>query len=323
MRNKFIIGFLTGLIAISLFGCSGLLGKNSAKLGKSAKIEAASSAPIDQTQKQINDTKDQRLTSIGAWSSGVEYSLNKITNEEPAGIIAMEINDRIQALANKPNLKEEEEVFGIIDSLLTNKIAGEKLLAQKDNEIIKLQTHIRDLNIKHETAVSDYRNNMESVARQSDAYKSTIQEIDSGWGLAAIWYGIKKLISRITLTLGILAVLFIILRFAAASNPIAASIFSVFNQVGSWAINLLKGIFPKAASISGLVPHSDYKGYKDTLSKIVDAIETVKLKEELLKKTNPNPDIGMGDLSLEIAKSFTPEDSNRVTEAKKNLLWKL
>jgi hypothetical protein len=292
-------------------------------MGKAAKQEASAAAPIDNTEKQLNDIKDKRLTSIGAWSDGVEYSLNKVTNQEPAVVIAQEVNSKVQTLANKPTLKEQEEIFKLIDSLLTNAIEGKKLLAEKNEEIIKLQTSVSDLSIKHETAVRDYRSIAEASARQNDAYKATIQEMDAGWGLAAIWYGIKKLVSRIALTLGILAVLFIVLRALSTTNPIAASIFAIFNQVGSWIINALKGIFPKAASISGLVPHSDYKGYKDTLSKIVDAIETVKSKESLLKKTGSTTCISMDDLSTELSKLFTPEDADRVTNAKKDLLWKL
>lgn len=323
MKNKFVLGFLTCLIAVSIIGCGGLLSKNSGKMGKAAKQEAAAAIPIDTTEKQLNDIKDKRLTSIGAWSGGVEYSLNKVTNQEPAVDIAQEINSKVQALANKPTLKEQEEIFRLIDSLLTNAVAGKKMLAEKNEEIIKLQTTIGDLNSKHASAVADYRSIAEASARQNDAYKTTLQEMDAGWGLSAIWYGIKKLISRIALTLGILAVLFIVLRALSATNPIAASIFAIFNQVGSWIINILKGIFPKATSISGLVPHSDYKGYKDTLSKIVDAIETVKSKESLLKKTGSTTCISMDDLTTELSKLFTPDDADRVTNAKKDLLWKL
>ena len=65
----------------------------------------------------------------------------------------------------------------------------------------------------------------------------------------------------------------------ASSNPIAASIFAIFEQVGSWAINIIGLILPKAASIAGNIATSAYNEVKSGLTKVVDAVETVKLQQ--------------------------------------------
>ncbi len=323
MKNKFILGFATALLLVSLVGCTGLLGQNGGVFGKTAKKEAAAALRIDTKNDEIKKTDEQRLTSIGAWSEGVGYSLNKSTNSEPAVTVAKDINDRVKALANKPNLDELKEVMGIIDTLLTNQISGQIMLVEKDKEIIKLQTRVQDLQDQKEDAINKYRNISEVNARTADQYKATLSDMDSFWGFGAITYGIKKLFTKLLLTLAIGTVIFIALRILAQTSPIAASIFMIFEQVGSWFINMLRGIFPKAASISGLVPQEDYQGYKNTLHKIVDAIETVKSKEKILKKTDPNDHISMDELETEIAKSFNGDDSDRVNQAQKSLLWKI
>ena len=56
---------------------------------------------------------------------------------------------------------------------------------------------------------------------------------------------------------------------------------------------------------------------------IVDAIESVKLKETTLKKVDMKSCVSMDDLTTEIAKSFNSDDADRVTKAKKDLNWKL
>lgn len=323
MKNKFIIGFLSGLLAISLFGCSGLLSKNKGTYGKIAKQEEVAAAKIDKPTDQLNAIKDQRLTSIGALSSGVNYSLNKVTNSEPAVDIAKQVNDRVKTLANKPSLVEEKEIFNIIDSLLTNAIAGQKMLSDKDKQIIKLQSNITELQTDREDAFTKYRNLAETAALKGDASTATLKEMNSFWGFGAITYGIKKFISRAAITLIVLLIVFVALRILATMNPIAASIFAIFEQIGSWVVSVIKKVLPKATSISGLVSTEDYQGYKTTLHKVIDAIEVVKEKESLLKKNSPGTCISMDDLSNEIAKSFDSQDSERVTTAKKELLWKM
>jgi len=308
----------------TLMGCSSLLKNNEGIFGKSSKNTAAAASDIRDINTKLAETDQTRLTHIGAWSKGVEYSLDKSTNRnEPAISTAKTINTRVEELANKPEMEELKQVYKIVDSFLTNTVEGQKLLNKKDKEIIHLEDTITELNQEKQDAIKIYTQIAEANAAKADQYKTTIQQLDGNWGINAMWYGIKKFFSRIALTLGILTVLFIILRILATTNPIAASIFAIFNQIGSWLINMLKGIFPKAASISGLVPHTDFQGYKTTLTKIVDAIEVVKSKEATLKTTNPTQCISISDLSTEIAKSFDSADTARVDDTKKSLLWKL
>ena len=322
MKNKFILGFISAIIVTSFIGCAGLLGKNEGVYGKTSKKETAAGQKIDTKDAEIKRVDEDRLTSIGAWSSGVEYSLNKSINSDPAIETGIEINKRVQALAEKPTLEELQEVYNIIDSLLTNQIVGKKMLAEKDKEIIKLQTHVQGLADEKENAINRYRNLAETSARITDQYKTTLSEMDSFWGFGAIKYGITKLISRLALALGIGLVLFIAMRILAQTSPIAASVFAIFEHVGSWMINAFSKILPKSTSIAGFIPQEDYQGYKTTLHKIVDAIEIVKSKVDTLKKSGDSQQVTIDDLSIELAKSLDSQDSIRIDTAKKDLLWK-
>jgi hypothetical protein len=318
----FFRGFFVCLTLICLLGCHGLLYKNEGVLGKASLTQAQATQAIRDINTEINKTDDDKLTHIGAWSAGVDYSLQHVTNKEPAVITAQEINQRVKDLANKPDTEELKEVYRIVDTLLTNQANGLKLLEKKDQDIIKLESHIDQLNQEKQEAIKKYVGIADANAQAADQYKATLKELDSGWGLAAVWYGLKKFIVHIAWTLGIIAVLFIVLRIFAATNPIAGSVFSIFEQIGSWAINSLKTLVPKAASISKLVSVDVSEGYKSTLHKVVDCIEVVKSNEEILRKSNPTSSIGIDDLQTELSKTLNTEDSTRIAEAKKALLWK-
>ena len=103
--------------------------------------------------------------------------------------------------------------------------------------------------------------------------------MDSWGGLGAVWYGLHKFIVRMAWVLGIGGVLFFILRILASSNPIAGAIFGIFDQIGSWMVNTISVIFPKALSIAGNVTTEVYNGTKSALTSIVDSVETVKLQQ--------------------------------------------
>lgn len=317
--KKLFTSFIIGIIAFSFTGCNTLLHKNEGVFGKSSKSIDKISNQIDDVTVQLSHTDQQRLTSIGAWSKGVEHSLDKATNKEPAIVTAQKINERVEELANHPDIDELKQVYKIVDTLLTNEVEGQKLLDKKDKEIAKLQQNIVDLNQQKQDTIKDYMNAAEANAAKADQYQATLKGLQGGWGINAIWFGIKTLVSRIAIGLGIFAVLFFVLRLLAASNPIAGSIFSIFEIGASWVINSIKSIFPKSVDFSKLVPTHIADGYKSTLKNIMDE---VLLLEHQQKSTNPPTSITLDQLVVNIQKNLNDQDKINVAEIKGELNWK-
>ena len=102
-----------------------------------------------------------------------------------------------------------------------------------------------------------------------------------------------------------------ILRFAAATNPIAGAIFSIFEHIAAGAISLIKGIAPKSVDFSNLTSSFEFTRYKNTLDKVVDSIEHLKVIEA---KTGVN--YSLKDLRVELDKNLNDADKKLIGELK-------
>jgi hypothetical protein len=146
--------------------------------------------------------------------------------------------------------------------------------------------------------------------------------MDSWFGLGAVGYGLKRFITSAMWILGIGGLVFLLLRAFAASNPIIGSIFAIVEQMFSWVINTVRVIAPKATKVAGFTETKVSDGYKNTLSKVIDAIETVKVKQDAAVKAGALANTVIDDIMAEAGHTMNQDDKDRVTEAKKALLWK-
>lgn len=327
MNNRFFYGFATALCVLALIGCSSILKENQGVFGKSSKKTAEVGAKIRQTENMTAHANEQRLSSIGAWAEGTQYSLEKIkTNTPPEVTVAKEINDRVKALADKPNFKEVEEVKAIVDNLLSQiekeKQAGAKALAAKDKEITKLQESMGEITNAREQEIANALAQANLNAQAADQYKATLNQMDAWFGLGAVFYGLKKFVISSLWILGIGGIIFLLLRAFAATNPVVGAIFAIFEHIFSWVINTVRVIAPKATSVAGLVPIQAFNGYKSTLYKIIDAIEVVKERQSAAVKAGATPNSTIDEIMAEASKSMNQDDKDRVNEAKKELMWK-
>lgn len=298
-----------------LSGGCGLIHQNKGVIGTASRQTTALSAKVDAVDTQKAKINDQRLTSIGALSYGIAYTLQKDTNQSPPISVALEINERIGALANKPDFKELQAVNRIVDTLLTNKIAGEKLMAEKDKEIYSLNNNLKKSEDKKEELENQVLAQASKNASLSDQYKTTLSSMDSFWGFGAIAYGAKKFATNSLWLLGILLVLYLVLRFAASTNPIANKIFGLFEEVVSWGISGIKALAPKATIRAGLVEETKFEDWKGTLVHVIDSVALLKEKEKT------GVDIKINDLMTELDKSMDQADKDRVTLVKQQLHW--
>ncbi len=187
----------------------------------------------------------------------------------------------------------------------------------KDKEIQLLQTESRTLDTQKDSEIRKYMLAAQEFAANADAYKAKLGEMDQWMGLGAVWYGLKKFVISSMWILGIGSILFIILRIASFSNPLAASIFSIFSTIGSWVVKSIEFIIPKAVQTAGHVAGEVFNAYQSTLRKLVDGIQLIK-DRAATKGESPK----LEDVLDEVAKSMNEQEKEVISEIKRALHWK-
>lgn len=280
--------------------------------------------------KKIQDRKDQisiireeysensqdKLNEIATYSAGTDYSLNKIQDPSQEVDTAIQLNSRVITLAGNPNLTELEKIREIVD-LLTSSVdsersKGQQLLKNKDQKILQLEIQLNEINSKYEAQIELLKKEATLVALKADKYEATIDEVNSYMGLGAVWYGLKKFVSQGLIIIFIVIIVFIALKFAANMNPIAASLFAIFEYLGGYIIAIIKGIIPNSVSCINLV---DSK-YKTVLSRYVSLFEKLKLSNQ------PN-NFTLEEIFKTFSSELNREDKNVITEIRQDLKNKI
>lgn len=289
--------------------------------GAASRNEAKNRNKIVNLDSQISSNAFQKLDNIAGLAYGVNYSLNKVNDPPREMTVALDLNQRIMSLSGSPSIEAMKDMQLTIDKLTSDlekeRNVGKKMLNEKDKEISANQNQTKTLMAEKDTLIAHYMKDAKEAAANADAYKVELDKMDEWFGLGAVWYGVKKFVTSSLWVIGIGSLLFFILRIASMSNPIAASIFSIFNMIGSWIINVIKVIVPKAVDIAGHVTTDAFNAYKSTLTKIVDAIQSAKTTAIAAGK-EPN----LEDVLDQVAKSMNEDEKAIVTEIKKALHWK-
>lgn len=272
------------------------------------------------TKNDLFKTDQEKLSQAASFSYGVGYSLNQIQNPTLPVTTAIKLNNRVISIVGSPDLDEMNKITQIVD-LLNSEVAkekekGQKLLTVKDQEVKELQAANDALKTKYEQQIADLITKSKSIAKTGDNAQATVEEMSGNFGLNAIFWGLKRfLVTSITAIL-IFVVVFLFLRIASATNPIAAAVFSVFNVIGSGILQLIKGLTPKAVEISKLVHLDEHNKYKETLDKVVDTIETFKLKCE-----SGNKQCTLGEVLEELDRVMDQKDKDCIKEILKDQKW--
>lgn len=291
MKTKNVISLVVVTMLLLSTSCSSLLKNNQGIFGKASQKNAEVGKEIRLTENAQAQANEDKLSHIGALAAGgVQYSLDQIkSNVPPQVAVAKEMNERVEALAGKPDFTEVKGIQTIVDQLLseTDKVRkdGERALAEKDKEITAIQEADKTLDEQREGQISQALADANINAQKADQYQATLQDMDKFGGLGAIWYGLHKLIVRMAWILGIGGGLFLVLRVLAFSNPLAASVFSIFSIVGSWVINTVEYIFPKALDAAGFVAKAAYNDAQTALNEVITGIQTAEASGKPISAT--------------------------------------
>lgn len=219
---------------ILVVGCNGLgwYGKQSARVDKqSARIEA-----IDD---HLDAIQGDKINQVAQLSFGVAESLDRVTNAPIEVTVAKELNDRVQAITGLPTIQQQAAIVSLVSDLISNNIQGQVSLATKDRELALLQKEEstlikqRDIQINRALALS------KETALTADSQKHELDQYTAYWGLGAVFLGVKTFVKHCLWTLLILGAVFILLRILAASNPIAGTIFGIFESLAATFIHFV------------------------------------------------------------------------------------
>jgi hypothetical protein len=288
--------------------------------GTSTHKEETGRARIVKVESHLSQNLTDKMELIAGLSYGTDYALSKINPPPLEVMVARDINQRVVSLAGSPTIERMKEMQDTIDKLTSKLVSeqtkGKLLLAEKDTQISNLQKETKQLNVTKELEVRKYMSLAQATAGALDHSQVQLDQMDSWLGLGAVWYGIKRFIISSLWILGIGGILFLILRMVAMSNPIAASIFSLFATIASWFIRGIELLIPKAVAAAGHTTNQVFNVYKSTLWKLVDAIQ---LSKTTSKVTGSTPTIH--EVLDEVSKSMNEEEKQIVKEIKRALQW--
>ena len=308
--NKFFIL----LLSISLLGCSSTI--------RSAKQVSATQESVNKQEDKIDKTYDKIIKNesdkkiqTSVLATGIQYSLNQVTNNTIEVETAKSLNERVISIVGSPHLDEVKRIKATVD-LLNSAIEeerkkGEQLLLQRDKIIEKLQKEKEDLKDLYDDQLWQMSDKAKEIAKSHDEKQATIDTMGGMFGLNAVFWGIKKFFFSCLTAIIIFVVVFIILRLLSTINPIAGAIFGIFNMMGSLVLGLIKGLTPKSFELMHFAPAAQVDKYKSPLIKIVDVIQDFKEKQkdnksktftldEILKKFDADMDTHEKELVDEI-----------------------
>jgi hypothetical protein len=315
MKKSLMLFIVMCLIVLSSTSC-----KTLGIFGKSSKDQSKQGHKIDDVVKLQSDNTQKKIENIAVISSGVDYTISKITNKEPAVSVAKDLNRRIMSLSGQPDLEYEKEMWKMVDELTSTvdlqRELGKKALERKDKEISLLQITTKELSTQKEEEILKYRKLATDTAALADTRKVELDSYEGWFGLKAVFKGGWKFIKSMTWILIGFTILFLVLRAFASSNPIAGAIFSIFEQIAAGAIHLIQGIAPKAAQFAKFVPQVHFDGFQQTLDKLVDTIELLKDNQSRSGKKYT-----LDEVLLEVSKAMSDEDKARIELVKKNTGW--
>lgn len=308
--------FMTLICMAMLTGCGTIVPDN--KNDNQKAIQGRENA-VEFAKEKIANNSDKKISEIATMAHGVDYSLSKVpaTNTTHEVTTAKEINQRVISIAGSPKVDELARIKLMVD-LLNSEIAkererGTKLLQQKDVEILYVQTKSDALDANLNKKIGELASTAKKQAEIADDNKVIIDNVNQYFGLGAVFYGVKRFITSCIVGILIFGVIFLVLRLLAASNPIAATVFSVFNIIGAAIIHIIKGVAPKSLNFSGFSASAELEKYKTTLSKLIASIEEIRAMADAGKP------ITVADLLQHFDTELDRSDKDLIKELKTKL----
>jgi peptidoglycan hydrolase CwlO-like protein len=246
---------------------------------------------IEKEEKKVENTIDeldkntkQKKIQTATLAAGIQHSLMAVTNPPTEVKTAKDLNERVISIVGTPHIDELNKVKQMVDllnsAIIEERKRGEKMLAEKDEIINKLQKETSELKEQYDSQMWDMNEKAKEVAKQADANKATLDSMSGMFGLNAVFWGLKKFFVSALTGIIIFAIIFVVLRVLSMVNPAAGAAFSIFNMLGSTVLSLVKSLTPKAFELANFASKDTVDEYKSPLTKIVDVIQELKERQK-------------------------------------------
>lgn len=314
-KYSFILSItLSSIFCIFLCGCKSLL-NTPAQDKVYNKIDTVESAHTDLISAHTN-----KLSLISDFSYGIHYALKDVESNEVTSTVNS-FNNRILSLSGYPSVDKIRDMEELVDNLISKSDAAiataNKQLKNKDDEIMQLNSKIQSLQSDLVASQQQLKMTILNTAKQADSNQALVDTVNKWFGLGGVIYGLKKFTSTFCIVGICLLFIYLILRILSSLNPIANSIFNVFETIISYVIKFVKFIAPNSTSISGYSETSEVNKYKNTLEKIVDTIETLQANLDEDKKGK----ITLTEIMNGFSINMDSNDKNVINNIKSELKW--
>jgi hypothetical protein len=270
---------------------------------------------LAETRVDLAKNEGEKLQQVATLASGTDYSLKAVTNPPVQVKTAIDFNNRVLNITGNPNIDELNKIKELTDLLNSEvqkeKDKGAKLLKQRDDEILALQVKQKEIEDVYEEQIKGLETQASQVAKKADALQVTVDEVNSWMGLGGVMYGLKRFVTIGVTGILIFLICFMVLRFLAATNPIAGAIFGIFEHIVASIINLLKGVAPKALQFSNHIELPTFNKHKNTLDTVVDTLESLKT---IQKRSSTK--MSLDDVFVELDKNLDAEEKILINELK-------
>jgi len=277
---------------------------------------------IETTVAELEKNEDAKKAQVSMLAAGTQYSLNQITNPPIQVKTAQKLNERIVTIVGAPNLDDLQKIQQIVDYLNSEiekeKNKGSSLLAGKDKEITKLQKEANELMGEYEQQVAVLNAKIKDIAKTSDEKEAVINQMSGFFGLNAVFWGLKKFVFSSLTAILIFGAIFLALRILSTVNPIAGAAFAIFNLFGSLVISMVKILTPQAFSMSNFVSADKADAFKGALTKMVDSIQDLKVKQKGIERQP----INLEDVLNKFKEELDQKDKDLVEQILREEKWK-
>jgi peptidoglycan hydrolase CwlO-like protein len=283
---------------------------------------------IEKEEKKVENTIDeldkntkQKKIQTATLAAGIQHSLSAVTNPPTEVKTAKDLNERVISIVGTPHIDELNKVKQMVDLLnsavIEERKRGEKMLAEKDQIINKLQKETSELKEQYDSQMWDMTEKAEEIAKQADANKATLDSMSGMFGLNAVMWGLKKFIFSALTGIIIFGIIFLVLRVLAMVNPAAGAAFSIFNMIGSSILGMIKVLTPKAFELANFASKDTVDEYKSPLTKIVDVIQDLKEKQ----KDSPDRVYPLNEILKRFDKEMDSHEKDLIDDLLKELKW--
>lgn len=135
---------------------------------------------IEKEEKKVENTIDdiekntkQKKIQTATLAAGIQHSLLAVTNPPTQVKTAKDLNERVISIVGTPHIDELNKVKQMVDllnsAIIEERKRGEKMLAEKDEIINKLQKETSELKEQYDSQMWDMNEKAKEVAKQADA----------------------------------------------------------------------------------------------------------------------------------------------------------